>query len=137
MSVLKGFLQPSPMEETKDVYISDRFKDENGKPLPFKLRKIDSETSEALMKRCRHKERVNGQIITEVDNSKYTKLLILACVVSPNFKDSEMCDYYKVINPEDVPSRMLSIGEFSRLSDEIMKFNDFDTPEDIENEVKN
>ena len=137
MSVLKGFLQPSPMEETKEVIISDRFKDENGKPLPFKLRKIDSETSESLMKRCRRKERVNGQIITEVDNAKYTKLLVLACVVSPNFKDSEMCDFYKVINPEDVPSRMLSIGEFSRLSDEIMKFNDFDTPEDIENEVKN
>lgn len=137
MSVLKGFLQPSPMEETKEVIISDRFKDENGKPLPFKLRKIDSETSEALMKRCRRKERVNGQIITEVDNAKYTKLLVLACVVSPNFKDSEMCDFYKVINPEDVPSRMLSIGEFSRLSDEIMKFNDFDTPEEIENEVKN
>lgn len=137
MSVLKGFLQPSPMEETKEVIISDRFKDENGKPLPFKLRKIDSETSEALMKRCRRKERVNGQIITEVDNAKYTKLLVLACVVSPNFKDSEMCDFYEVINPEDVPSRMLSIGEFSRLSDEIMKFNDFDTPEEIENEVKN
>ena len=137
MSVLKGFLQPSPMEETKEVIISDRFKDENGKPLPFKLRKIDSETSEALMKRCRRKERVNGQIINEIDNTKYTKLLVLACVVSPNFKDSEMCDYYKVVNPEDVPSRMLSIGEFSRLSDEIMKFNDFDTPEDIENEVKN
>ena len=137
MSVLKGFLQPSPMEETKEVIISDRFKDENGKPLPFKLRKIDSETSESLMKRCRRKERVNGQIITEVDNAKYTKLLVLACVVSPNFKDSEMCDFYKVINPEDVPSRMLSIGEFSRLSDEIMKFNDFDTPEEIENEVKN
>lgn len=137
MSVLKGFLQPSPMEETKEVIISDRFKDENGKPLPFKLRKIDSETSEALMKRCRRKERVNGQIITEVDNAKYTKLLVLACVVSPNFKDSEMCDFYKVINPEDVPSRMLSIGEFSRLSDEIMKFNDFDTPEELENEVKN
>lgn len=137
MSVLKGFLQPSPMEETKEVIISDRFKDENGKPLPFKLRKIDSETSEALMKRCRRKERVNGQIINEIDNTKYTKLLVLACVVSPNFKDSEMCDFYKVINPEDVPSRMLSIGEFSRLSDEIMKFNDFDTPEEIENEVKN
>jgi hypothetical protein len=137
MSVLKGFLQPSPMEETKEVIISDRFKDEDGKPLPFKLRKIDSETSEALMKRCRRKERVNGQIINEIDNTKYTKLLVLACVVSPNFKDTEMCDYYKVVNPEDVPSRMLSIGEFSRLSDEIMKFNDFDTPEDIENEVKN
>lgn len=137
MSVLKGFLQPSPMEETKEVIISERFKDDDGKPLPFKIRKIDSETANALMKRCRRRERVNGQMVTETDNAKYSKLLILTCVVSPNFKDSEMCDYYKVINPEDVPARMLSVGEFSRLSDEIMAFNDFDTPEGIEEEVKN
>jgi hypothetical protein len=32
---------------------------------------------------------------------------------------------------------MLSVGEFARLSDEIMKFNDFDTPEKIEEETKN
>lgn len=137
MSVLKGFLQPSPMEETKEVIISDRFKGEDGKPLPFKIRKIDSETADSLMKRCRRRERVNGQIVTEVDNSKYSKLLILTCVVSPNFRDTEMCEYYKVINPEDVPSRMLSIGEFSKLSDAIMDFNDFGTPEEIEDEVKN
>ena len=30
MSVLKGFLQPSPMEETKEVIISERFKGEDG-----------------------------------------------------------------------------------------------------------
>ena len=101
MSVLKGFLQPSPMEETKEVIISERFKGEDGKPLPFKIRKIDSETASALMKRCRRRERVNGQMVTETDNTKYSKLLILTCVVSPNFKDSEMCDYYKVINPEE------------------------------------
>jgi hypothetical protein len=50
---------------------------------------------------------------------------------------TKAADYYKVINPEDVPARMLSVGEFSRLSDEIMAFNDFDTPEGIEEEVKN
>ena len=66
MSVLKGFLQPSPMEETKEVIISERFKGEDGKPLPFKIRKIDSETADSLMKRCRRRERVNGQVVTEV-----------------------------------------------------------------------
>jgi hypothetical protein len=137
MSVLKGFLQPSPMEETKEVIIAERFKDEDGKPLPFKIRKIDNETANALLRRCTKKENIRGQIVETRDSARYTNMLILACVVEPNFRDTEMCDYYKVINPEDVPSRMLSVGEFARLSDEIMKFNDFDTPEKIEEETKN
>ena len=137
MSVLKGFLQPSPMEETTTVVISKRFKGEDGKPLPFKIRKIDSETASSLLKKCTRNEKVHGQIIKTTDDTKYTNMLILACVVEPNFRDSEMCDFYKVINPEDVPGRMLSIGEFTRLSQEIKRFNDFDTPEKIEEEAKN
>jgi len=137
MSVLKGFLQPSPMEETTEVIISERFKGEDGKPLPFKIRKIDNETAGALLKKCRKQERVRGQIIDKTDNERYTKLLVLACVIEPNFKDAEMCSFYGVINPEDVPGRMLSVGEFNRLSDSIMDFNDFDTPDKIEEEVKN
>jgi hypothetical protein len=137
MSVLKGFLQPSPMEETKEVIISERFKGEDGEPLPFKIRKIDTETSNALLKQCTRNEKVHGQVIKTTDNNKYTNKLILACVIEPNFRDAEMCDYYKVINPEDVPGRMLSIGEFSRLADAIMDFNDFDTPEKIEEKAKN
>lgn len=137
MSVLKGFLQPSPMEETKEVIISERFKDEDGKPLRFKIRKIDNETSSALLKKCTKNEKIHGQVIQTTDNNKYTNKLILACVIEPNFRDVEMCDYYKVINPEDVPGRMLSAGEFNRLAEAIMDFNDFDTPEKIEEEAKN
>lgn len=137
MSVLKGFLQPSPMEDTTEVIVSERFKGEDGKVLPFKIRKIDNETAGALLKKCRRQERVRGQIIEKTDNERYTKLLVLACVVEPNFKDAEMCSYYGVVNPEDVPGRMFSVGEFNRLSDAIMDFNDFDTPEKIEEEAKN
>lgn len=137
MSVLKGFLQPSPMEETKEVILSDRFKGEDGKPLPFKIRKIDQDTANSLLKKCRSSKRVNGQVIETVDNAKYSNLLILSCVIEPNFRDKDMCDYYKVIDPADVPGRMFSIGEYSRLADIIMAFNDLDTAERIEDEAKN
>jgi hypothetical protein len=125
------------MEETKEVIISERFKGEDGEPLPFKIRKIDNETAGALLKKCTKNEKIHGQVIQTTDNNKYTNKLILACVVEPNFRDSEMCDFYKVINPEDVPGRMLSVGEFNRLAEAIMDFNDFDTPEKIEEEAKN
>ncbi|MBR2999753.1 MAG: hypothetical protein IKF39_02045 [Oscillospiraceae bacterium] len=137
MSVLKGFLQPSPMEATTEVIISERFKGEDGKPLPFKIRKIDQDTANQLLKKCRVSKKVNGQVIEVTDNAKYSNLLILACVLEPNFRDKEMCDYYKVIDPAEIPGRMLSLGEYGRLSEEIMRFCDFDTPEGIEEEAKN
>ena len=137
MSVLQGFLQPSPMDETTEVVISERFKGEDGKPLAFKIRKIDQETANSLLKKCQRTKTVNGQSVRETDNVKYSNLLILQCVVEPNFRDAEMCEYYKVIDPADIPGRMFSLGEYSRLSDAIMAFNDFDTPEKIETEAKN
>lgn len=137
MSVLKGFLQPSPMEETTEVIISKRFKGEDGKPLPFKLRKIDQETANSIRKKCTKTKRVNGQTVEELDSARYTSHLILACVLEPNFRDKEICDFYKVIDPADVPGRMLSVGEYGNLSNAIMEFNDFDTAEKVEEEAKN
>ena len=64
-----------------------------------------------------------------------------ACVISPNFKDSELCDYYKTADPLDVPGRMLSSGEYGRLVREINNFNGFISTDDelseVEEEAKN
>ena len=43
MSALKAFLQPSVAGKTKEVIVSDRFKDENGKPVPFVIKAISQE----------------------------------------------------------------------------------------------
>lgn len=137
MSVLKGFLQPSPMEATTEVIISNRFKGEDGNPLPFKIKKIDQETANALSKKCTKHVKENGVTVDKLDNAKYSNALIVECCLVPDFRDSEMCDYYKVIDPLSVPGRMLSVGEYGRLSQAIMDFNDFDTPEKIEEETKN
>lgn len=137
MSVLKGFLQPSPMEDTTEVIISARFKGEDGKPLPFKIKKIDQETASAISKQCTKRVKENGVTVEKLDNVKYSNALIVECCLVPDFRDKDMCDFYKVIDPLSVPGRMLSVGEYGRLSQEIMAFNDFDTPEKIEDEAKN
>ena len=137
MSVLKGFLQPSPMEETTEVFISNRFKGEDGNPLLFRIKKIDQETANAVRKKCTKTKKVNGTEQEIFDAAKYSSALMVECTLTPDFRDKEMCDYYKVIDPVSVPGRMLSIGEYGRLSDAILAFNDFDTPEKIEEEAKN
>lgn len=141
MDNIKAFLLPPAMEETKEVVITKRAMDENGKPIPFVIRVIDQETNNRLIKQATRKVKVNGSITRELDDERYGKLLVSACVVYPNFKDAELCAYYKTTDPLDVPGRMLSVGEYNHLVKEIRKINDMidkpDDLEDIEEEVKN
>lgn len=141
MGDIKAFLLPPVMEETKEVVISKRFKGADGKPVPFVLRVIDQETNDKIIKKATIRKKMNGQMIQELDSIKYGKLLIDACVVSPNFKDAELCAHYKVLDPLDVPGRMLNVGEYTKLVHEIKTLNELVTDEDdiqeLEEEAKN
>lgn len=138
MGDIKAFLLPPVMEETKEVVITKRAVDEDGKPVPFVLRRIDQETNDRLLRQAQRKVKVNGLITTNTDNEKYGKLLVQACVVEPDFKNADICAYYKTVDPLDVPSRMLSSGEYARLMQEINTLNGFDDDIDaIEDTAKN
>ena len=135
MGDIKAFLLPPVMEETKEVVITKRAVDESGKPVPFVIRVIDQETNNRLVKQATRKTKMNGQLVRELDDDKYGKLLVSACVVSPNFKDSELCAYYKTADPLDAPGRMLTVGEYNRLVREIKKINDLVSDEEELNEL--
>ena len=55
MGNIAAFLQPPVMGEEKKVWISRRFKGEDGKPLPFVIRVIDQETNAKLLKQATRK----------------------------------------------------------------------------------
>lgn len=138
MSILKGFLQPSPTLQTREVIVSDRFKGEDGKPLPFKIRVIDQEENDRLIQAAtKTRQHKNGQITKEFINTAYSRRLVLACVVSPDLRDAELCEYYKCIDPLDVPGKMLSSGEYGILVDAINDLNGFNDNDKIEDEAKN
>lgn len=141
MGDIKAFLLPPVMEETKSVIITKRAKGPDGKPVPFVIRVIDQETNGKLLKRATKKTKLNGQIIQELDSDKYGKLLVQACVVSPDFQDSEICAYYKTMDPLEVPGRMLTVGEYNRLVNAIKELNELVTEEseleELEDEAKN
>ena len=140
MGDIKAFLQPPVLNETKEVIISKRFKDENGKPIPFVIRVIDQETNDRLIKKATKKGR-GGPSVQGFDDMKYGKLLINACVVTPNFKDSELCAYYKTVDPLEVPGRMLTVGEYNRLVRAIRELNELVTSDEdfdeLDEEAKN
>lgn len=138
MSNIKAFMQPPVMDETKEVIVSDRFKDEKGNVVPFEIRAISQEINEGLYKQASKPTKKNGIVVgRELDNNRYTSLLLLTCTVSPNFKDTELCNYYKTNDPAEVPGRMLSSGEYRKLTSEIMELNGFGDEETLEEEAKN
>lgn len=125
------------MEETKEVVISNRFKGEDGKPLKFKIRVIDQMTNDRLIRKATKRKKVKGETITELDHEAYAGSLILACTIEPDFRDSELCEYYREMVPENVPGKMLSSGEYRKLMDAINELNGFYDSDDIEDEAKN
>ena len=141
MGDIKAFLQPPVTDETQEVIISKRFKGEDGKPVPFVIRVIAQATNNRLLKRATKKGKTRKQSDQELDRTLYGKLLLEACVVSPNFKDADLCAYYKTNDPLDVPERMLSSGEYNRLIRAINRLNGFtdtdDEYEENEEEAKN
>lgn len=138
MGDIKAFLQPPVMDETQEVIVSKRFKGPDGKPVPFVIRVIDQETNDRLIRQASKRVKENGRSYQDLDGDRYRKLLIAACVVEPNFKDAEVCAYYKTVDPLDVPGRMLSSGEYKRLVQAINELNGFaDDEEALEEEAKN
>ena len=138
MGVLSAFLHPEPMDITKEIIISDRFK-EDGKPVPFKIRTISQAENDALVKKAQKVDMVRGRRIQYQDDQKYMNSLIVACTVQPDFRDAELCQAYGTLDPLEVPGKMLLSGETAKLVEAIMNLNGFtvQSPEEEEEEAKN
>ena len=141
MGDIKAFMQPSIMEMTDKVYL-DRFKDEKGNVVPFEIRGLSQEVNEGLYNQASRPVRKNGVVVgKELDNNMYTNLVIITSCTSPNFKDAELCAYYKTKDPLEVPGRMLSTGEFAKLSKAIFALSGTNLSDDdvktLEEEAKN
>jgi len=137
MSALKAFLQPPVTGVTKEVIVSNRFKDDEGNPVPFVIKAISQKENENLARMSRKMSNVNGKPVERLNDLLYTKRLVLACVQEPDFSNQEICKYYGTEDPLDVPSQMLSVGEYSRLSNAILELNDMVDPKEKLEEAKN
>ncbi len=138
MSRLSAFLHPAVTREEAEIVISKRFLDGQGNPVPFKVRSLTQEENDALIKRSTHavKDR-GGQLQERLDHIEYTRRLIVAATVEPDFSAKELCDAYGVMDPLMVPGRLLFPGEYRSLADKIMELSGFNDSATVEDEAKN
>lgn len=138
MSKLNAFLHPvRPTVEEKEVIISTRFQDENGKPVPFKIRSLTQAENEQLMKKATKKKKINGQEVEYRDDMQYSREIVLAATLEPDFSNEEMCKTYGVLDPSLVPSKMLMTGEYQRLVAAISDLSGLNDSEDVFESAKN
>lgn len=110
---IKDFLRKRKMAE-KEV----KFK---GFSVPFVIRELTNEENEKLQKSATKitKNRA-GQIVQNMDQDKYAKDLLLASVVQPDLNSEELQNFYGTLaDPYGTLKKMLSIGEFTALVQEV------------------
>lgn len=108
----------------------DNFKDENGEPLPFVIKSISPEENEAISKKHTDSD-------GKFDSIGYGNELMVACMVEPDLKDSELCKFYGVMDPVMVPSRMFTIGEKQIIQGNVLDLNDLTSAADKLKSAKN
>lgn len=137
MSTLHAFLHPASAEDILEVEVSKRFRDENGKAVPFKIRAVTQEENDLLVKRSMRPVKGGRRGEKELDGSLLSRRIVVAATVEPDFTSEELCRAYGVLDPLEVTGKMLLAGEFKKLSEEIMRLSGFDDAEDLEEEAKN
>ena len=130
MSKLSAFLKPTPEGKKKEV-ILERFTDENGKVVPFVIKSIRAADNDSLVRK--NTDRKTGKF----NSTTYSNQLIVACMVEPDLRSTEICDYYGSIDPNDVPGLMFTIGEKQIIQDAILEINDVNSAQDRLNDAKN
>lgn len=114
---------------------------ENGKPVEWEIKAIDSDLDEAIRKECTKKVPVpgkRGQFNQEIDTDKYMGRMCVACTVYPNLNDAELQDAFGVKSADALLKKMLKPGEYTEYKTKVMEVNGYDmSMEELVDEAKN
>ncbi len=134
MSKFSAFLAPDVEGIEKELVISDRFLDEKGKVIPFKIRAVTQEENERLTKQATRRKKEGNQYVEELDAIEYSRRLLVQATVYPPFSDAEFCAEAGVADPLLLPGKILLSGEYAALMKAITDLSGFGKEHD---EVKN
>lgn len=132
------------LEGTKETSVvkyvaSDRFK-QDGKPVEWELKAIDSDLDERIRKDCTRKIKGGrgGVSGVEVDTDKYSLMICVATIVEPQLSNAEFQDAMGVKSAEALLRKLLLPGELIALKEKVMEVNGYDmSMEDLVEEAKN
>jgi hypothetical protein len=121
------FAQNADTDVVEEVIVSERFKNKDGKSIPWKIRALTESENEQLRKACTKRTKQRGGAITnETDSTEYAAKLMVTSIVYPNLKDAELQNSYGVMGAEELLRKMLLAGEYSNLFLKVQELTGFD-----------
>lgn len=135
MSTLQDFLNANPVDNvTDEVFISERFKDEDGKPFLFKIKAMTNKDFNDIRKRA---TKVKGRK-AEFDVEAFNRSIVIQHTIVPDFKNAESLQGLGCMTPDQYLEKVLLSGEIVELASQIQKLSGFDVEmEALVEEAKN
>lgn len=136
MGALQDFLNANTIDNlTAEVPVSERFKDENGNIMKFKIKALTDNEYENARKAS---TKIGRKGKVDFDSKLFYRTVVINNTIEPNFKDAESIKKVGCITPEQYVSKVLLAGELITLGQEISKLSGFDSDMDeLVEEVKN
>lgn len=138
---LSAFMaQNAKKVENCEMAVSQRFIDENGKPLKWEYTCITAAENQKLRKDSIRNVPVNGkrgQFTQDFDTAKYQARLAVRCTVFPDLNNAELQESYNVMGAEALILAMLTPGEFDNYILAITELCGFTDEGELVDEAKN
>ena len=141
MGNLTAFLaQNAKQVENVKLVVSDRFTDEDGKPLEWEVRCISSREDETLRRDCQYRMPVpgkRGRFTQAFDDVLYLSKIAAACTVFPNLNDADLQDSYGAKCAEELIVAMLTPGEYTKYTEKLLEVCGFADQSELVEQAKN
>ena len=130
MSNLSAFMNPAYTERKIELILGDRFKDEDGNPVPVVMKSLTQEQLNAIAQQSTKQKKVGGKVVSEVDATEHLNRCLIASIVFPDLTNTELCQRYGTMDPVLLPSRLFLVDEYEKLAKAFAEINGLKGDED-------
>ena len=125
--------------ENVKLAVTSELCDEDGKPLEWEIRKLNTREVQALTKECVTTKQIGKKLVPSMDEELFTKKLMAESVVFPDLNNAALQDSYGVKTPEALIVEMVSCaGDFMAFAEYLMVLNNINKSlDDRVDEAKN
>lgn len=125
-----SFFMKGQAKQVKEeqVIISHRYVGEDGEPVPFVLKAIDTKLIDLLQDQCTIPVIKKGRKVDEkLDTKRFSARIAVETTVFPNFKDPELAKSYGLVDPVEVAQAVLNVGgEYAEWLVQAQRVNGYD-----------
>ncbi len=124
---LKAFLKENvEVIDNVEYVASSRIKDENGKPVAWKMRTLSNKEVNLWKKDFIKITVEDGGVRTrDFDNDEFVKKCLVESITYPDLNNKELQDSYNVMSAEELLTEILNPGEYVRLNEKLNEINGF------------